>query len=136
MAAANRSNRDAGTEETMNRTCGSPLLVHLRAALALYAMSVVSVIILCAVPAQAQFDSAQVSGVIQDATGGVLPGVDVTLISAGTGLERSAVTNEGGLYTFPNVTVGEYRIKAALTGFNSVTKTAVTLTAAVNIHVD
>src|SRR5258708_39745497 len=89
-----------------------------------------------ALPAHAQFDSATVSGVVQDGTGGVLPGVDVTLTSAGTGLERRTVTNEGGLYTFPNVPVGEYRVKATLLGFNSVTKTGVTLSAGVNIRVD
>ena len=68
------------------------------------------VIVLCASSAHAQFDSAQISGVVQDTTGGVLPGVDVTLVNVGTGIERRAVTNEAGLYTFPNVPVGEYRI--------------------------
>jgi len=91
---------------------------------------------LLARPAHAQFDSATVSGVVQDGTGGVLPGADVTLTSAGTGLERRTVTNEAGLYTFPNVPVGEYRVKASLSGFNTVTKTGVTLSAGVNIKVD
>ena len=44
----------------------------------------VGVVSLFAAPARAQFDSAQVSGVVQDATGAVLPGVDVTLVSVGT----------------------------------------------------
>ena len=66
--------------------------------------------VLClAAPARAQFDSAQLSGIVRDTTGGVLPGVDVTLTSVGTGLERRAVTNESGLYTFTNVPVGEYK---------------------------
>src|SRR2546421_11540364 len=95
-----------------------------------------AVFCLFALPAYAQFASATVSGVIQAGTGGVLPGADVTLTSVGTGLERRAVTNEGGLYTFPNVPVGEYRVKAALSGFNTVTKTGVTLSAGVNIKVD
>ena len=86
--------------------------------------------------ARAQFDSATVSGVIQDGTGGVLPGADVTLTSVGTGLERRTVTNDTGLYTFPNVPVGTYTVKAALSGFNTVTKTGVTLSAGVNIRVD
>src|SRR5712675_3307445 len=89
-----------------------------------------------ALPARAQFDSATVSGVVQDGTGGVLPGADVTLTSVGTGLERRTVTNEGGLYTFPNVPVGAYTVKATLSGFNTITKTGVTLSAGVNIKVD
>src|SRR5262245_31538170 len=87
-------------------------------------------------PAYAQFDSATVSGIVQDVTGGVLPGADVPLTRVGTGLGRRAVTNEAGLYTFPNVPVGEYRVKASLSGFNTVTKTGVTLSAGVNIKVD
>src|SRR5436190_21493207 len=97
---------------------------------------VLAVCCLFALPAYAQFDSATVSGVIQDGTGGVLPGADVTLTSVGTGLERRTVTNEAGLYTFPNVPVGAYNVKATLSGFNTVTKTGVTLSAGVNIKVD
>jgi hypothetical protein len=89
-----------------------------------------------ATPASAQFDTAQVSGVIQDGTGGVLPGVDVVLVATGTGLERRAVTNESGLYTFPNVTVGDYRINATLSGFKPVGRTGVRVNAGVNIRVD
>ena len=63
-----------------------------------------------AAPARAQFDSAQLSGIVRDTTGGVLPGVDVTLVSVGTGLERRAVTNEGGLYTFPTCRSANTRI--------------------------
>ena len=69
-------------------------------------------------PALAQFDSATVSGVVQDGTGGVLPGVDVTLTSVGTGQERRTVSNDTGLYTFPNVPVGTYTVKATLTGLS------------------
>src|SRR5258708_36751925 len=97
-----------------------------------------SVVLLClfALPVHAQFDSATVSGVVQDGTGGVLPGADVTLTSVGTGLERRTVTNGAGLYTFPNVPVGEYRVKATLSGFTTVTKTGVALSAGVNIRID
>src|SRR6185436_15226057 len=56
--------------------------------------------------------------------------------SVGTNLERRAVTNEAGLYTFPNVPVGEYRVNAMLQGFKPVSKTDVRVTAGVNIRVD
>ncbi len=96
----------------------------------------VAVMLLSATAAQAQFDSAQVSGVAQDATGAVLPGVDVTLTNAGTGQERRTVTNDTGLYTFPNVPVGTYTVNAALSGFKGFTKTGVPVDAGVNIRVD
>jgi hypothetical protein len=84
----------------------------------------------------AQFDTAQVSGVIRDTTGAILPGVDVTLVNVGTSNERRTVSNDTGLYTFTNVPVGEYRITAMLPGFQSVTRTGVTVNAGVNIRVD
>jgi carboxypeptidase family protein len=78
--------------------------------------------LLVAASAHAQFDSAQISGVVRDATGAILPGVDVVLLNAGTSNERRTVTNEAGLYTFPSVPVGEYRITATLSGFKPITK--------------
>ena len=93
-------------------------------------------IVLLAAPAWAQFDTAQVSGSIQDSSGGVLPGVDVVLVAEGTGLERRAVTNEAGLYTFPNVPVGDYRLNATLSGFKPVARTGVRVNAGLNIRVD
>ena len=114
----------------MNRASRLGSLSHMRA------IAGATVLFLCATSVHAQFDSAQVSGVVQDTTGAVLPGADVTLLSVGTGQERRAVTNEGGLYTFPNVPVGEYRVLATLAGFKSVTKTGVNVNAGVNIRVD
>ena len=93
-------------------------------------------IVLCATSAHAQFDSAQISGVVQDTTGAVLPGVDVVLVNVGTRIERQTVTNEAGLYTFPNVPVGEYRITAMLSGFKPITKSNVQVNAGLNIRVD
>src|SRR5262245_36405702 len=93
-------------------------------------------LLLLATPARAQFDTAQVSGAILDSSGGVLPGVDVVLVADGTGLERRAVTNESGIYTFPNVTVGDYRINATLDGFKPIARTGVRVNAGLNIRVD
>ena len=93
-------------------------------------------VLLVAVPARAQFDSAQVSGVVQDATGAALPGADVTLVNVATGQERRTVTSATGLYTFPNVPVGDYRVATSLSSFKPVTKTGVRVDAGVNIRVN
>jgi carboxypeptidase family protein len=93
-------------------------------------------LLFCATAAHAQFDSATISGAVKDTTNAVLPGVDVTLTNVGTKNERRTVTNEAGLYTFPNVPVGEYRITATLSGFKSLTKSGVQVNAGLNIRVD
>lgn len=71
--------------------------------------------------AAAHAQSAQtgtISGVVQDATGGVLPGVAVTITSVDQGFVRSTVTDANGRYVFPAVPVGLYRVSAALDGFD------------------
>jgi hypothetical protein len=84
----------------------------------------------------AQFDSAAVSGAIRDSSGAVLPGVTVTLTNVGNGVRRDATTNDTGLYTFPNVPVGDYRVSAALQGFKTITQDGVRVSSSQNIRVD
>jgi carboxypeptidase family protein/TonB-dependent receptor-like protein len=68
----------------------------------------------------AQSSNATLTGAITDSGGGVLPGVAVKLESPATGLQREAVTNASGLYTFNFLPAGEYVITAELSGFKSV----------------
>ena len=58
-----------------------------------------------------------VRGAIQDADGGVLPGVTVTLDNEDTGVSRTAVANAVGEYNFANVQPGTYTLRAELSGF-------------------
>jgi hypothetical protein len=60
-----------------------------------------------------------VSGVVEDATGGVLPGVTVTITSQDRGFSRSTVTDEDGKYLFPAVPIGPYTVSASLQGFET-----------------
>lgn len=68
--------------------------------------------------AQTHFDLA---GTVSDSSGGILPGVTVTLRNLDTGLVRTAVTNEAGKYNFPAVPpTGRWTLTAELSGFQSV----------------
>ena len=53
-------------------------------------------------------------------TGGVVPGVEVTLINEQTNIKRSTVTNERGEYVFANVDPGNYAVKAVLQGYKTI----------------
>ncbi len=97
---------------------------------------ILCVVLFGAAAAQAQFDSAQVSGLVRDQAGAVIPGVTVTITNTGTGQQRTGLTNEQGFYVFPNVPVGTYTIDAELPGFKKFVKTGVQLSAAINIRVD
>ena len=80
--------------------------------------AIVLVSMAIAVPgASAQITAAKVSGVVIDETGGVLPGVDVTLKNIETGLTRSVVTADDGSYNIPGLPPGMYDARASLPGF-------------------
>jgi len=71
--------------------------------------------------------TAQISGRVQDTTGAVLPGVEVTATQTGTGIARTAVTNETGSYVLPNLPIGPYRLQAALPGFRTYVQSGIAL---------
>src|SRR5512145_588120 len=79
-----------------------------------------------ALPGAGYAQEAVVSGIVRDATAGVLPGVTVTAIHEATGNTFEAVTDDGGAYRIP-VRTGAYRVTAALTGFATVTRTGLEL---------
>ena len=54
-----------------------------------------------AFPAFAQTPSGEISGVVTDSSGSVLPGVRVTLTNVATNAVRLTQTNESGVYVFP-----------------------------------
>lgn len=70
-------------------------------------------------PALAQTETGRVAGSVTDASGGVLPGVTVTLTSTATRAMRTSITDDAGRYTFANVLPGEYELIVELTGFAS-----------------
>src|SRR5262245_37526050 len=74
-------------------------------------------ILLVASPAFAQFDRGQISGVIKDESGAVVPGATVTATHVQTQTPRTVVTDASGFYTFANLPSGRYDVAAELQGF-------------------
>ena len=67
----------------------------------------------------AQVSTADLAGRVTDASGGVLPGVTVTITHAGTGAVRSQVTSETGDYAFTLLPIGSYEVRMELQGFRA-----------------
>src|SRR5262245_34563623 len=61
--------------------------------------------------------TAQIAGAVSDQSGAVLPGAEITATQVDTGVSRSTITNETGLYILPNLPLGPYRLEASLPGF-------------------
>jgi hypothetical protein len=68
-----------------------------------------------------------ISGTVRDESGGVLPGVTVTVSQTETGVSRTTVSNETGSYALPNLPLGPYRLEAALSGFRTFAQTGIVL---------
>jgi hypothetical protein len=65
--------------------------------------------------------NASLSGTVSDATGALIPGVEVTATQTGTGVVSTALTNESGTYRFPSLQPGPYEVTASLAGFQTQT---------------
>jgi hypothetical protein len=77
--------------------------------------------------AQSQGANGAIEGTVSDTSGGILPGVTVTVTNVDTGTERSLVTNEKGLYRVPLLPLGTYRVVAELQGFKRFEQSGITL---------
>src|SRR6185369_9855787 len=80
----------------------------------------------------AQFDTATVSGVVRDPAQSVVTGGRVTLESVSTGVVKTANTDQNGSYTFFDVKIGRYKLKAEAPGFKAAVAEEFTVT--VNAH--
>jgi hypothetical protein len=82
------------------------------------------VLLVAANPVSAQITTGNVTGVVKDAQGGVVPGATVVLISEARGTKSAPVTtNEAGVYVVPNVTADRYTVEVSMDGFKTVRQT-------------
>ena len=79
------------------------------------------------VQAGAQVTTATLYGVVRDASGGILPGVNVTVTHQGTSLTREAITDGRGEFALPGLPAGPYAIKIELSGFKTYNSSGLTL---------
>ncbi|HUR32737.1 MAG TPA: TonB-dependent receptor [Vicinamibacterales bacterium] len=79
--------------------------------------------------AQSQAVNGTIEGTVADSSGGVLPGVTVTITNIDTGLERSVVSNAEGQYRGLLLPLGQYKVAAELQGFKKAEQTGINLRA-------
>jgi Carboxypeptidase regulatory-like domain/TonB dependent receptor-like, beta-barrel len=84
----------------------------------------------------AHAQDAQIAGTVRDTSGAVLPGVTVTATSpALIEQQRVAVTNVDGRYVLPQLRPGVYKVTFTLTGFSTVVRDGINLTAGFSANV-
>jgi len=60
-----------------------------------------------------------IRGTVADSTGAIVPGASVVLVNSGTGLSRTEVTNDDGIFVFPDLPIGTYGLTISKSGFKT-----------------
>lgn len=77
-------------------------------------------IIICSYYTNFAQSSANLSGLVVDSNGAVIPNVTVVILNAETALERTVTTNADGYYSFPLLPPARYSLTAKREGFSPV----------------
>jgi hypothetical protein len=102
--------------------------------LALFVVPILAVLLALPGTSYAQRFNADLSGVVADESGGVIPGADVTLTNANSKVVRRSVTNADGFFAFSAVPAGNYDLLIAISGFNSYEVKGIALNAGDSRH--
>ena len=99
-------------------------------------LTLAALCIALSVPAFAQRTNATLRGTVTDPSAAITPGATVTLRNEGTGLTRTAVSNDAGLYLFPELPIGTYTMTVELSGFKTASRTNIVLSVAEDRSLD
>jgi hypothetical protein len=78
--------------------------------------------------AYSQFSSA-IEGTVTDGSGAIIPSAKVVLTNTDTGVQQQTESTDAGVYRFPALGPGHYKVAASAQGFASVTQENINLTA-------
>jgi hypothetical protein len=69
-----------------------------------------------------------ISGLVSDPSGAVVPGATITVQNPATGVKQSTVSTGAGLYSFPSLSPGLYKVTASEKGFQTLVQDHVLVT--------
>src|SRR5260370_11503892 len=90
-------------------------------------LAVLALVLCSAVGARAQVITAAVRGTVSDEQGAAIAGAEVTITNVDTSFARTAISGGDGVYTFPDLPLGRYKIRGTESGFKSSEKTGIIL---------
>src|SRR5688500_5816208 len=102
----------------------------------LFAFGSILVVLAFAALGAAQTTTGGITGVIQDAGGGVLPAVTIKATHGATNAETTAVSNQDGIYVLRRLAVGRYTVVAELSGFQTSKNTDVVVSVNEDVRLD
>jgi hypothetical protein len=90
-------------------------------------VAMVAVFAACSADLAGQAGTDQVSGVVTDTTGAVVPGAKVQMKNTDTDAVRTAVSDERGAYSVTNLPIGPYTLQVEKAGFEKYVQNGIVL---------
>jgi len=87
----------------------------------------VLLVLLLPAAGRGQTSAGKIIGVVQDSSGGVLPGVSIVIRNLGTGNSRETLTDDRGQFDVAGLAPGRYQVDAELQGFRKFSQGPVTV---------
>src|ERR1700680_279552 len=79
---------------------------------------------------------AQISGVVTDPTGAVIPSAQIKVTQTESGQTRTTVSTSNGSYSLPNLPVGPHPLEVTTQGFERYVQSGIILTVGNEVHVN
>src|SRR5712692_2169888 len=70
---------------------------------------------------------AQIAGTVQDSSGAAIPGAEITITNADTGISRTVQSGPEGAYLVSNLPAGPYQLRASKQGFAAYVQSGIVL---------
>jgi hypothetical protein len=99
-------------------------------------LSLAFLLVIVVLPCSAQIDTGAIVGTARDASGAVIPGVEVQVTNVATNVTESLHTNSAGEYQALQLIPGLYNVKAAQTGYAPELRPNINVTVQSRIQVD
>jgi Carboxypeptidase regulatory-like domain/TonB dependent receptor len=90
-------------------------------------LGLIVVVLLLTLRCSAQATSAEISGIVEDSSGAVVPGAQVTANNIATNIAHSTVSEKDGAYVLGQLPPGDYTITVDAPGFSKLVQTGVSL---------
>jgi len=95
-----------------------------------------SLLVFVALAAFSQSSTATLQGQISDSSSAAVPGAEVTIVNTATNITRHFTTSDSGIYSFPLLPPGTYRVDVAKTGFKPATRENILLQVSDRVSLD
>src|SRR5882672_3200377 len=87
-------------------------------------------------PLYAQVAAGEITGIVKDQAGAVVPGATVTVTNVDTNRQRVVASSGEGVYAAPSLAPGRYRVDVELAGFKPVRREGIELATGEKARID